>query len=335
MSGAAPPLRVGLIGAGDISRHHLAAWRGVPGVEVAAVCDLDLARARKRAGEFGIPAVYADAVEMFARERLQAVDIATWRETHVPLVRMAAAHGVHVLCQKPFTPTFPEAEALVQEVAGCVRLMVNENRRWAPHFRVIRGWIEAGKVGEVRQCVMTMHRSGFLKDASGLRPAVVRAPYMGTESRLMIAETLIHQLDVLRCLLGPLKVVAARTLRTEPDMPGETVATMMLETPARAPVVLAGSFVAPGFGAAVSDRLEIIGAKASVVMDEQAVELRGERTIRHPVDFKAAYQACFDRAIAHFAECLRTGGPFETSPEDNLETLRLVEDAYRLAAVQT
>ncbi len=329
------PLRVGLIGAGDISRHHLAAWRRVPGVELAAVCDLDLARARSRAGEFGVSAVYADPAEMFARERLQAVDIATWRETHVPLVRMAVAHGVHVLCQKPFTPTLAEAVALVQEVGTRVRLMVNENRRWAPHFRIVRGWIEAGDVGDVRQCVMTMHRSGFLKDASGRRPAVVRAPYMGTERRLMIAETLIHQLDVLRCLLGPLTMLAARTLRTEPDMPGETLATLMLETPAGAPVVLAGSFVAPGFGAAVSDRLEIIGAKASVVMDEQAVELRGDRAIREPVDFRGAYQACFDRAIAHFAECLRTGNPFETSPGDNLETLRLVEDAYRLAALKT
>jgi predicted dehydrogenase len=53
--------------------------------------------------------------------------------------------------------------------------------------------------------------------------------------------------------------------------------------------------------------------------------------VRAPVDFKAAYQACFDRAIAHFTDCLRTGAPFETAPEDNLETLRLVEDAYRLA----
>jgi predicted dehydrogenase len=177
-----------------------------------------------------------------------------------------------------------------------------------------------------------MHRSGFLKDANGRRPAVERAPFMAREKRLLIAETLIHQLDVLRYLLGPLSMVAARTLHTEPDMPGETLATLMLETPAGAPVVIAGSFVAPGFGTAVSDRLEIIGTHASVILDDAGIELRGATAERIAVDYKAAYQACFDAGIAHFIERLLSGLPFETGPDDNLQTLKLVEDAYALAA---
>ena len=46
----------------------------------------------------------------------------------------------------------------------------------------------------------------------------------------MIGEVFIHQLDVLRWLLGPLDVVAARTLRTEPEIAGETVATILMQT---------------------------------------------------------------------------------------------------------
>ena len=37
-----------------------------------------------------------------------------------------------------------------------------------------------------------------------------------------------------------------------------------------------------------------------------------------------------DRTIAHFVQSLRGNSPFETAPQDNLETLRLVEDCYRL-----
>jgi len=307
VGGADGTLRIGLIGAGDISQYHLAA-------------------------AFSIPNVYTDAAVMMEREQLDAVDIATWRETHVELVRLAASHGVHVLCQKPLAPTFIEAESLATEVASRIQLMVHENRRFAPHFRAIRHWIDAGRVGPVRQCVLTMHRSGFLKDVNGRRPAVERAPFMAREPRLMIAETLIHQLDVLRYLLGPMQMVAARTLKTEPDMPGETLATLMLETPAGAPVVIAGSFVAPGFGTAVGDRLEIIGTHASVILDETGLELRGTANERLAVDYKAAYQICFDAGIAHFVEKLSSGRPFETAPEDNLQTLRLVEDAYVLAA---
>jgi len=35
--------------------------------------------------------------------------------------------------------------------------------------------------------------------------------------------------------------------------------------------------------------------------------------------------------VAHFVTSLRDGTPFETAPEDNLRTLQLVEDCYRLS----
>ena len=72
---------------------------------MVAVCDVDKARARARAEAFEIPAVYSDAAAMFAGEKLDAVDIATWRETHYELAQLAAAHGAHVLCQKPLANT--------------------------------------------------------------------------------------------------------------------------------------------------------------------------------------------------------------------------------------
>jgi predicted dehydrogenase len=325
-------LQVAIVGAGDISQYHLRAWRKAPAVDVVAICDVQAARASDRAAAFGIPRAYSSAAEMFGRESLDAVDIATWRETHVELVRLAARHGVDVLCQKPLAATLAEAEALVSEVRGRIRLMVHENRRWAPQFRRVRAWIDAGDVGEVLQCVWTMHRSGLLKSADGKRAAAERAPYMATEKRLLLAEVFIHQLDVLRFLLGPLHVVAARAKRTDPELPGETLASLMLETAAGFPVTLAGSFVAPGFGSAVADRLDIIGSRSSVLLDQDRLEIRGNSNERCDVDAGVAYQTCFDSAIAHFVESIRTGSPFETDAVDNLETLRLVERAYELAA---
>jgi len=50
---------------------------------------------------------------------------------------------------------------------------------------------------------------------------------------------------------------------------------------------------------------------------------------------KKEYQTCFDTAIAHFAECIQTGRPFESPPCDNLETLRLVEAAYSASGIET
>lgn len=330
---AGAPLRVALIGAGDISKNHLIAWDACADASVAAICDRLEDRARARADAFAIPAVFDDAERMLAEIRPDVVDIATWRDSHGALIRLALAAGAPaILCQKPLAPTLAESVALVDEAkAAGSRLMVNENRRYAPPFQRIAEWSADGRVGAPRQVHMTMLRSGFLKGPDGSRTAIVRAPRMANEPRLLIAETFIHQLDVLRFLLGELTVIAARTMRTEPDMPGETLASLMMETRGGAPVLLSGSFVAPGFGAAVSDRLELIGAAASVILDGEMLTAHGAFTATERFDAKAVYQRCFDAAADAFAAALKNGAPFPQTAEDNLETLKLVEAAYAAA----
>ena len=116
--------------------------RRAPGV--VAVCDPDRQKAARRAEEFGIPHVYQDAEAMLAAEALDALDVASPRETHAAWVEAAAARGIDVLCQKPLTPTLGEAEQLVRRVEGRTRLMVHENWRFRPWYRDLRRWIGDG-----------------------------------------------------------------------------------------------------------------------------------------------------------------------------------------------
>jgi len=240
-----------------------------------------------------------------------------------------------VLCQKPMTPTLTESEALVRRVEGKSRLMVHENWRFRPWYRELRRWLAAGELGSVLLGRMSMISSGALPDATGQRPALVRQPFMQHEKRLMIAEVLIHHLDVMRYLCGELKVVAARTAHTLSDVRGETLASIFLETATGAPVEVNGTMAAPGFPARPPDRLEIIGSKASVAFDDWELRLLGPSARSERYDRDTGYQQSFDGVIAHFVDCLDTGAPFETGPDDNLETLRLVEDAYTAAALRT
>lgn len=333
------PLSVGLLGASEITTYHLRAWKKVADAAVVAICATTPGRATAQASAFEIPHVYTDARTMFEAERLDCVDIATPTGTHADLTRLAASFGVPVLCQKPLAPTFAEAASLAVDVRDTIRLMVHENRRFAPHYRQIRAWIDDGRVGTLQQCLMTTYRSSLVKGPDGQRPATGRASYYEREKRLLIGGALIHQLDVLRFLLGPLNMVAARALRTEPDLPSETLASLLLVTSTAAPVVVAGNFVTVGLVETAStgrarsrDRLEILGSRGSVVLDGDTLDLFCDVPERRLMDEDATYQACFDGAIAHFVERLRSGAPFETSPEDNLETLKLVEDAYALAS---
>jgi predicted dehydrogenase len=72
-------LRVGIIGTGLIATlKHLPAWKRTKELaSVSAICDLDPARTREVAAKFGIPATYTSTAEMYAKERLDLVDICT------------------------------------------------------------------------------------------------------------------------------------------------------------------------------------------------------------------------------------------------------------------
>jgi predicted dehydrogenase len=282
------------------------------------------------AAEFGVPHHYASLDELLEREpAINALDIASPRETHASLVRLAAERGIDVLCQKPLAPTCGEAEALVRDIDRRIRLMVHENWRFRPYYRRIAAWANEGALGTLTSGSIAVRSSGLLPDADGRFPSLERQPFFRTERRLLVAETLIHHIDVARWLFGPVRLVAARLLRTSDTVAGETVATILFATEAGAPFVIDGNLTCPGYPPASRDRVELIGDRASVTMRDDHLQLHGNRREEIAYEHSLAYQESFDAAVAHFAEALRTGKPFETSTVDNLETLRLVEAVYQ------
>lgn len=100
------PLHVGLIGCGFFAENHLATWSSMDDVVLAAVCDIDLKKARSAAERHKAGAYYGAAAEMLARERLDFVDIATTMESHASLVGLAASRKLPTIVQKPLAPTF-------------------------------------------------------------------------------------------------------------------------------------------------------------------------------------------------------------------------------------
>lgn len=327
------PVRVALVGAGMISLYHLRAWRNA-GVPVVAVCDIDRARAEARAEEFGIERVYDDPEAMLRDGGFEVVDIAASVGAHAPVTRLAADNGVHVMLQKPMTETVAEAEALVDYVGDRVRFMVHENYRYRPHYMTVRRWIAEGRIGTVRHAQISCRGSG-LCEREGAEPFLLeRQPYLRGFRRNLVFETMIHHLDVLRCLCGPLKVVAARLNRLASGLPGEDTAAILLEGDNGFIAVADGSICAPGYPQLHGDRLEVIGTSGTIIMDLNRVYLAGAEDQAEEVDLLGRYQECFDAVIASFVSGLRHGTAFETDRLDNMETLRLMESVYTAAGVE-
>lgn len=118
------PIRVGLIGCGDISPSHLKTYTN-EGLKLVAICDLDRARAEKRKAESGQdPVIYADHKEMLRRDDIDLVTVATPVSGHAPLTLAALAAGKHVACEKPSALTLEENVAIRDAAKAAKREVV-------------------------------------------------------------------------------------------------------------------------------------------------------------------------------------------------------------------
>jgi predicted dehydrogenase len=110
---------------------------------------------------------------------------------------------------------------------------------------------------------------------------------------------------------------------------------MMLETEGGAPLVLTGSGVAVGYPREFNDRFDICGSKGSIQWDGDTLRLLGpnarEQHFEMQAQYAEMYQSCFTIAARDFSNAIRTKQPFPAEASDNLETLKIVEDGYRLS----
>lgn len=326
-------IKVAIAGAGVISEFHLKGWQAQEAVSLVAICDPDREKAKARADAFGIEQVFADVGEMLAATKPDAIDIITPVGTHAPLVRLAAAQGVHVMCQKPMTPTVADAEALIADVGDRVRFMVHENYRFRPHYAEIARRVRSGEIGTLRHARLTV-RASSLFDYPGKVPFLLgRQPYLAEFKRLLVFEVLIHHLDALRAILGEMEVLSARLDRINPDLQGEDVALVTLRTAQGALIQIDANISALGYPPLPTDRLELLGDVDTLIYDRDRISClsRPEDISLH--DLSANYQACFTGAVTEFVSGLRTGTPFATDRLDNLKTLRLMESIYLAAGV--
>jgi predicted dehydrogenase len=151
-------LPIALVGCGGISQSHLQAYRN-GGFRVVALCDHTLAKAEKRRDEyFPSAAMTTDYRDLLERGDIAVVDLTPHPQPRAVLVEEALRAGKHVLSQKPFVVDLATGRRLAALADECgLRLAVNQNGRWAPHFAYIREAIRAGVIGDVSSVDFTVH----------------------------------------------------------------------------------------------------------------------------------------------------------------------------------
>jgi predicted dehydrogenase len=334
-----------MLGTGSIAIHHLRAWDAIPGVEIVALANRTRERALAYGRDFHVQPehIYADYRELLAQETLDFVDIATAPHIHREQVLAAAARGIHVLCQKPFATSIPEAVEMITacDVAG-VRCVVNENWRWRRWYRELKQMLEADTIGRPRYARFFMHGDGVLPRPDGELPGLlVHQPYTASMPNLILYEWGIHLVDVLRFLFGDIGHVYARTSRVSPLVQGEDMALVILEFENGVTGILDISWGsrAPAEYALPRGHLDSLLVEGDqgtielnpyrddmfVITTARTAECRPARGTITPAE---AYQESYFNTQNHFVECLRSGALAENDARDNLKTLAAVMAAY-------
>ena len=313
-----PVPAIGLIGCGGITAFHLDAYRDA-GFPVLAFCDVDEAQAAKRRDAYQPEGtVYTDYRALLEHPGIAVVDIATHVEIRGAMIEAALRAGKHVLSQKPFTLDLLEGtrRADLADERG-LRLAVNQNGRWAPHFSYMRHAIAAGHIGEVNAAHLAVHWDHTWTGHT----------IFNEIPHLILYDFAIHWFDTLCCFMGdahPTRVFAseARTASqtNKPPMLGQ----VLVEYP-HAQATLIFDAATP-FGA--SDRSFVTGTlgtleSAGPDLSHQAVTLYNGAGIAKPALQGEWFKNGFEGTMAELLCAIAENREPSNSARNNLKSLEL------------
>lgn len=196
-------IRVGLVGAGYVSTYHIRALRSINGVDLVAIADFNIDRAREVALKFGIPSACRSLAEM-ADLHPDVIHILTPPASHCELAIEALDMGCHVLVEKPMAQTPEDCDRMIAKAkaAGLV-LSVNHSARMDPIIQRALCELKKGVCGEILG-VDYFRSSDYPPYMGGPLPA----PYR--EGAYPFQDLGVHGLCLLEAFLGNIKTLDVR-----------------------------------------------------------------------------------------------------------------------------
>ncbi len=218
-------LRVAVVG-GGIGQAHIRAYRSLPDqYQLASICDIDEAKARRLSQEYDIPHVYTNLTELCDMAELDVIDICTPPHLHGTQIKEVLAAGKHAICEKPLVGSLREIDELIAaEAQSGKRIMPIFQYRFGHGLQKLKYLVELGLAG-------TAYLS-TVETAWRRRAEYYAAPWRGkweTELGGALLSQAIHAHDMLCYIIGPVKRVFARTTTRVNAIEVEDCAAVSLE----------------------------------------------------------------------------------------------------------
>ncbi len=210
-------MKIGIVGSGMISGHHLTAATRYPGTEVVGIVDRYVARARAQAEQFSVANAFDNLADLLALKP-DVVHIITPPAFHAPLTIQALQAGAHVFVEKPMAATEAECDAMsaAAERAG-KQICVGHCWVYTPAMKQAVELIASGSVGDVVQATASFNYDVRRNPSFG-------QAHWSTQLPGGLAEDLaVHPLSLLIRLLGPVGQSVSLT-RGAPIIPSNQTA---------------------------------------------------------------------------------------------------------------
>jgi predicted dehydrogenase len=317
-------VNLGVAGLGTIGRVHATNLAGrIPGARLVRVADTS-ETVLAATGGLAVPRS-PHFEDLLDDPRVDAVVIATPPSTHPEMVKLAAAAGKHVFCEKPLALDVLQAEdALAAVQRAGVHLQVGFHRRFDRDFADAKSRIERGEVGRIRT---------FFDSMRDMHPPPIEA--MRTREQTLLHDTACHNLDAARWLVGEIDEVTTRGAALAVPELGELGevdhAVTLLKFESGALGIIENS-LASGYG--FDCRCEITGSDATLRVDRphlSAVERLSEGSggFRRTSTFLERFADAYPRELEAFAKALTDGVPVKVSGHDGLAAVVLANAAAR------
>lgn len=154
-------LRIGIIGTGMISHRHMTVWSKIPGIQVAAACDIDEAKVKAFGEQYGIEDenLYVDFREMLKRDDIDAIDVCVHNNLHTPVAVAVMKAGFPCYCEKPMAASYQDAKILydAQKAYG-QKLAVQISSIYNLQTRYAKELVKKGKLGKIYHARSIGHR---------------------------------------------------------------------------------------------------------------------------------------------------------------------------------
>ena len=321
-------LGIGVVGVGEMGKRHAENLRRlVPEARLIAVADAVASRAKQVAEELEIEHSFGSLEEMVQRKDIDAVLIATPDKFHARGIRVAAAAGKDILCEKPMATDLADANTALQEVARKgVRLQIGFMRRYDPAYAAAMQRIEAGEIGTP----VLFKSVGRDKDEPPM------TAYQSQINGMLFYNSTIHDFDLARWLMRDevVEVQSYTTTAIRPEVAkyGDVVAAVVNLKYAHGAIGNVESYVQAVY--AYDVRTEIVGSKGSIFVGSLQktaatfLSMHGGNQILAD-HFLSRFADAYLAEVADFVHTMLSGGAPRVTAEDGLRSLEIAVAAEK------